>query len=125
MRAGLRFGMALVVLCAGVGAMTGAASAASVDIIKRCEAQANNEFPLIEPGNPAAGRAKGTQSFQQYYGKCIADSGRGSGRAGSVAPPSTTGSASSDSIRREYAEPEPYKPCPASVARNGRSFCER
>jgi hypothetical protein len=117
--------MALVVLCAGVGAMTGAASAASVDIIKRCEAQANNEFPLIEPGNPAAGRAKGTQSFQQYYGKCIADSGRGSGRAGSVAPPSTTGSASSDSMRREYAEPEPYKPCPASVARNGRSFCER
>ena len=77
MRAGLRFGMALVVLCAGVGAMTGAASAASVDIIKRCEAQANNEFPLIEPGNPAAGSAKGNgPAAQTYYQKCLANNGK-------------------------------------------------
>jgi hypothetical protein len=111
---------AALLICVGIGLTTNGASAMSVEVAKRCGAQTAKEFPPREPGNPAAGHAKGTESSQEYYKKCLADNSHAA-RPGAAAP-STTGSGVLDA-NREYAEPKPYKPCPASVARNGKNFC--
>lgn len=53
------------------------AFAISVDVAKKCDALTAQAFPPREPGNPAAGSAKGTgRDVQDYFGKCVANNGR-------------------------------------------------
>jgi hypothetical protein len=81
---------------------TPSASAIPVEVAKRCQALADNAFPLRVPGNPAAGRINGTSTdFRNYFNKCVANGGnapdsgpeankntpaasQGSGKAGQV-----------------------------------------
>jgi hypothetical protein len=59
-----------------VGAMTNGASAETVDVAKKCAALVQQAYPPREPGNPAAGSAKGTgQAVQDYYKKCVENGG--------------------------------------------------
>ena len=52
------------------------ASAITVEVAKKCNLLLAKEFPPREPGNPAAGSAKGTaQSARAYFNKCVANSG--------------------------------------------------
>jgi hypothetical protein len=71
------FGSAHVALiCLAVGVMTNAASAETVEVAKKCALLTQKAYPPREPGNPAAGSAKGTgQVEQDYYKKCVANNG--------------------------------------------------
>lgn len=52
------------------------ASAITVEVAKKCNLLLAKEFPPREPGNPAAGSAKGTaQSARVYFNKCVANNG--------------------------------------------------
>ena len=52
------------------------AKAVSVDLAKKCSALMAKQFPPREPGNPAAGSAKGNgQAARTYYEKCIDNGG--------------------------------------------------
>jgi hypothetical protein len=52
------------------------ASAISADVAKRCDNLVARQFPPREPGNPAAGSAKGNSAAQRaYFSKCIANGG--------------------------------------------------
>jgi len=60
-----------------VGPMTDKASAITVEVAKKCDALTAKAFPPREPGNPAAGSAKGSGAAQQaYYKKCVANGGK-------------------------------------------------
>jgi hypothetical protein len=57
--------------------MTDKASAVTVEVAKKCDALTAKAFPPREPGNPAAGSAKGSGAAQQaYYKKCVANGGK-------------------------------------------------
>jgi len=79
---------ATVTICALVlfGAMgTNGAFAITAEVAKKCEALVAKAFPPREPGNPAAGSAKGSGRDQQvYFKKCVANDGQ---------PPSDDGKA--------------------------------
>lgn len=46
--------------------------AATAVVVEKCEGQANKAYPLSVPGNPAAGRAHGTErQFLDYFNKCV------------------------------------------------------
>ena len=77
MFANVKFGSALVALVfIAVGAMTDSASAVTVEVAKKCNALVANAYPPREPGNPAAGSAKGTgRSERDYFNKCVANGG--------------------------------------------------
>jgi hypothetical protein len=77
MLANLKFGGApAALLCIGVGLTTASASAVTVEVAKKCEALTAKAYPPREPGNPAAGRAKGTgQSERTYFNECVANGG--------------------------------------------------
>ena len=63
-------------LCSLIGLMPIAASAITVEVAKKCNVLLAKEFPPREPGNPAAGRTKGTaQSQRDYFNKCVANGG--------------------------------------------------
>ena len=52
------------------------ASAISVEVAKKCNALIAKEFPPREPGNPAAGSAKGSGADQRaFFSKCVANNG--------------------------------------------------
>lgn len=75
MLASLKSGGAAL-LWIGVGVMMGSASAVSVDVAKKCEVLTFKAFPPREPGNPAAGSAKGTAAaVRRYFNECIANGG--------------------------------------------------
>jgi hypothetical protein len=84
MFANLKFAGALVGLaCVAVAPMMDSASAESLEVAKKCNALAAKAFPPREIGNPAAGSAKGTgRAEQDYYKKCIANSGKMDNDAG-------------------------------------------
>jgi hypothetical protein len=66
----------LALICVAIGAMTGSASAITVEVAKRCDALTAKAYPPRQPGNPAAGSAKGTaQSQRAYFSKCVANGG--------------------------------------------------
>lgn len=68
--------IALAALCSLVGLMPVTASAITVEVAKKCNVLLAKEFPAREPGNPAAGRTKGTaQSQRDYFNKCVANGG--------------------------------------------------
>lgn len=46
--------------------------AQTADVVEKCEGLANKAYPLRVPGNPAAGRARGTgRQFLDYFNKCV------------------------------------------------------
>ena len=58
-------------------AMTFPASAITVEVARKCDALVSKAFPSREPGNPAAGSAKGSgYDVQAYFKKCVANGGR-------------------------------------------------
>jgi hypothetical protein len=58
-------------------AMSGDADAITVEVARKCDALVAQTFPSREPGNPAAGSAKGSGYQEQaYFKKCVANGGR-------------------------------------------------
>jgi hypothetical protein len=54
-----------------------AASAITAEVARKCDALVAKTFPSREPGNPAAGSAKGSGRDEQgYFKKCVANGGR-------------------------------------------------
>jgi hypothetical protein len=69
--------VSLALTCAAVLAQTNDASAVTVEVARKCQALTSKAFPPREPGNPAAGSAKGSGLDQQsYFKKCVANGGR-------------------------------------------------
>ena len=67
------------VACASVlfAAMPCDADAITVEVARKCDALVAQTFPPREPGNPAAGSAKGSGYQEQaYFKKCVANGGR-------------------------------------------------
>ena len=89
----MKCGTALLALvCVAGGPMTGSASAVTVEVARKCEALTAQAFPPRQPGNPAAGLAKGTAaSGRKYFSQCLADGGKMNDHA-----PSTVGSGGND-----------------------------
>ncbi|WP_249167300.1 hypothetical protein [Bradyrhizobium sp. JYMT SZCCT0428] len=53
------------------------ASAITVEVAKKCNALLAKEFPPREPGNPAAGSAKGSGRTQRaFFSKCVENGGK-------------------------------------------------
>jgi hypothetical protein len=53
------------------------ASAITVEVARKCDALLAKTFPSREPGNPAAGSAKGSgREEQTYFKRCVANGGR-------------------------------------------------
>lgn len=68
--------MLLAVTCLAVGALPGHASALTADLARKCSALTARQFPPREPGNPAAGSAKGSGRAQHdYFNRCVANNG--------------------------------------------------
>lgn len=58
------------------------ASAISVEVAKKCNLLVQKEFPPRQPGNPAAGSAKGSGKAQRdYFNKCVDNGGNMDGAA--------------------------------------------
>jgi hypothetical protein len=113
-----------VLICLAIGSSASGAAAATADIARKCEGLTAQAYPPVVPGNPAAGTATGTgPAARKYYSNCVAHGGNASAE-----PEPTTGdagpaTASTDSGGRKQKEQHGYKPCPASVAFNGRNVC--
>jgi hypothetical protein len=53
------------------------ANAISVEVAKKCNGLVAKQFPPREPGNPAAGSAKGNgQAANDYFKKCVGNGGK-------------------------------------------------
>jgi hypothetical protein len=79
-------GLCIVLICIALGSMTNDATAVSVEVAKKCDALTAKAYPPREPGNPAAGSAKGTAlEAQSYYQKCVANGGKTGDNAGTEA----------------------------------------
>jgi len=78
MFARLKIGGALIALMGiALGSVPDRASAISVEVAKKCNALIAKEFPPREPGNPAAGSAKGSgQDQRAYFSRCVANDGK-------------------------------------------------
>jgi hypothetical protein len=74
----LRFGRAfLALICIVLGSTSKPATAVTVEVARTCKALTDRAYPPREPGNPAAGSAKGSgQAAQDYFQKCVANSGK-------------------------------------------------
>jgi hypothetical protein len=74
----LRVGCAfLVLICIALGSTSNRAAAVTVEVARKCKALTDTAYPPREPGNPAAGRAKGTgRVLQDYFNKCVANGGK-------------------------------------------------
>jgi hypothetical protein len=77
MSANLKLGIVFVVSAGFAFAPISAASAVTVEVARQCGALADKAFPLRVPGNPAAGRVRGTpDEFRSYFNKCLANGGK-------------------------------------------------
>jgi hypothetical protein len=75
-------GVALI--CFAVAMTTSSASAVTVELARKCAGLMSKAYPPREPGNPAAGSAKGKGgAAQAYYQKCLANNGKVDDNAGS------------------------------------------
>jgi len=83
----LKFGCVLLAFIGvAVGSMTISASAITAEVAKKCAALTAQAYPPREPGNPAAGSAKGTgQAERDYFSKCVANGGNVDDAAGKEA----------------------------------------
>ena len=78
--------MGVAVACVVVGVTTSGASAVTVELARKCSALMAKAYPPREPGNPAAGSAKGNgPAAQTYYQKCVANNGKVDDNAGTQA----------------------------------------
>jgi hypothetical protein len=69
-------GIALASLVAALGAVPTDATAITADVAKKCNLLLAKAFPPRQPGNPAAGSAKGNgQASRDYFNKCVANGG--------------------------------------------------
>ena len=70
------FGIAsLTLVCASM--LVNDASAITVEVARKCQALTSKAFPPREPGNPAAGSARGSGLDQQnYFKRCVTNGGR-------------------------------------------------
>ena len=67
---------AIAVLLATMCFVPTGAEAVSVEVAKKCNLLLAKQFPPIEPGNPAAGSAKGNgQAGRAYFKKCVDNGG--------------------------------------------------
>jgi hypothetical protein len=78
MRTGLKFRhLFLALICAASGSIPDQASAITAEVARKCNALTAKQFPAREPGNPAAGSAKGSgRSQYEYFNKCVANGGK-------------------------------------------------
>jgi hypothetical protein len=61
----------------GIDAVSHPAAAIDVAIAKQCNAMLAKAFPPREPGNPAAGSAKGSGRDQRvYFKRCVENNGK-------------------------------------------------
>ena len=66
-----------VLICITLGSASNRAIAVTVEVAKKCKALTDTAYPPRQPGNPAAGSAKGTgRSQQEYFNKCLANGGK-------------------------------------------------
>jgi hypothetical protein len=74
----LRFGCAfLALICIALGSTSNRATAVTVEVARKCKVLTDTAYPPREPGNPAAGSAKGTgRVAQDYFNKCVANAGK-------------------------------------------------
>ena len=69
-------GGAVALLLATTTLLPTDAEAISVEVAKQCNALVAKEFPPRQPGNPAAGSAKGSaQAVRDYFKKCVDNGG--------------------------------------------------
>ena len=69
-------GVWLALIGAALVAAPERSSAISVEVAKKCNALIAKQFPPREPGNPAAGSAKGSGADQRaFFSKCVANNG--------------------------------------------------
>jgi hypothetical protein len=60
-----------------LGSSPDRASAITAELARKCGALTAKQFPPRQPGNPAAGSAKGSGIDQRvYYDKCVANRGK-------------------------------------------------
>jgi len=74
----LKFGGAFFALvCITLGSTLEPAVAVTVEVARKCKVLTDTAFPLREPGNPAAGSAKGSGlAAQNYFDKCVTNGGK-------------------------------------------------
>jgi hypothetical protein len=74
----VRFGYVLLALvCMGPGLIPDSARAITAEVARKCNALTAKQFPPREPGNPAAGSAKGSGRDQnEFFNKCVANGGK-------------------------------------------------
>jgi hypothetical protein len=69
--------MLFALTCAALGSVPDRASAITAELAKTCSALTARQFPPREPGNPAAGSAKGSgRDRRVYFDKCVANGGK-------------------------------------------------
>jgi hypothetical protein len=69
-------GGAVVLLSAAATFVPTDADAITVEVAKKCNALLAKQFPPREPGNPAAGSAKGNGLAERnYFKKCVDNGG--------------------------------------------------
>ena len=80
--------IAVALLLVAIALMPADAAAITAEVAKKCDALVAREFPLREPGNPAAGSAKGSaQAERDYFNQCVANGGTMNGPADKNTPP--------------------------------------
>ena len=63
--------------CIVLGSVPDRVSAITAEVARKCNALTAKQFPPREPGNPAAGSAKGSGRDQYaYFNKCVANGGK-------------------------------------------------
>lgn len=68
---------AVGLICLAAAAAPKRSSAITAELARTCKALTTKQFPLREPGNPAAGSAKGSGRDQAaYFNKCVANNGK-------------------------------------------------
>ncbi len=74
----VRFGYVLLALISmALGSIPDSAQAITAEVARKCNALTAKQFPPREPGNPAAGSAKGSGRDQNaFFNKCVANGGK-------------------------------------------------
>ena len=66
----------VTLICLAHSLMARNALAITAELAKKCGALTEMVYPLRVPGNPAAGRTRGTaQEVRDYFNKCVASGG--------------------------------------------------
>ena len=67
----------LALVCIALGSIPDSAPAITAEVARKCNALTAKQFPPREPGNPAAGSAKGSGRDQHaFFNKCVANGGK-------------------------------------------------